>query len=62
MLKEKMLGKEESLIETGIDLGDLLETKMLIYDIAKNYKKDSAPSLYAIKNQEGTDILTERRA
>ena len=38
---------------------DLLGTRKLIYNLAKNYRKDSAPPTYAVKDEDGTDLITD---
>ena len=50
--------KEQVWIRIGRDLeADLLGTRKLIYNLAKNYRKGSAPPAYAVKGENG-ELLT----
>ena len=58
----KSLAKQDCWIKIGGDLEkDLLGTKKLIYNTARNYKKGSQPPTYAIKDPNDGTLLTEAR-
>lgn len=58
----KRESKRSSWERIGKELeNDLLGTRKLIYNTAKNYRKCSQPPTYAIKNQNGVDLLTEQK-
>ena len=58
----KSLPKQDCWMKIGRDLeNDLLGTKKLIYNTARNYKKGSQPPTYAIKDPNTGTLLTEER-
>ena len=58
----KRITKQESFEQIGNDLeNDFDGAKKLIYHMAKNYRKESQPPSYAIKDENGENLLTEPR-
>ena len=58
----KRIAKQESFEQIGNDLEtDFDGAKKLIYHMAKNYRKESQPPSYAIKDENGEKLLTEPR-
>ncbi|XP_076038778.1 uncharacterized protein LOC143023980 [Oratosquilla oratoria] len=56
----KNQGKDKTWDKIGKDLAqDLLGTRKLIYKLAKNYRKKSAPPSYAVKDENGEELLTD---
>ncbi len=52
--------KDESWERIGRDLEqDLLGTRKLIYNLAKNYRKTVAPLSYAVKDKDREELLTD---
>ncbi|XP_076038272.1 uncharacterized protein LOC143023569 [Oratosquilla oratoria] len=52
--------KDKRWEEIGRDLAqDLLGTRKLIYDLAQNHRKKSALPSYAVKDENGEELLTD---
>lgn len=57
---KKRSAKEESWQRIGRDLEqDMQGTRKLIYSLARGYRKGNAAPTYAIKNKDGTTLLSE---